>query len=258
MLRDPDNRTMTADEGDPLRFGPLDILRQTRTEAVARVLRAVEAREPLSIAICNAHTALTALDDPDYAATLRSMTLFNDGTGMELAGLFLEGRGFPENLNGTDFVPHLLADIGRPLRIFLLGARPAEVEGARAAIEARFPQHCIVGCRDGYFADSDIPLICESVSTAQADLLLVAMGNPRQETFIMRHRSSLDVPVAIGVGALFDFLSGTAIRAPRAMRLAGFEWLFRLAMEPKRLARRYLIGIPRFFLALAKLKLRRR
>ncbi len=240
---------------DALQFGPLKIQRLHRDEARALVRGAVVSRRPTDIAICNAHTILTALDNPDYAETLQSITLFNDGVGTGIAARILEGRGFPANLNGTDLVPYLLAAMDIPLRIYLLGAREAQVQGARAHIEATYPQHTVVGCRNGYFDRNEVPGICREINTAEPDLLLIAMGNPRQERFVLENRDALAAPVTIGVGALFDFMSGSVVRAPRAVQMIGLEWLFRMLQEPKRLAKRYLVGIPRFFLKTFWLKL---
>ncbi|WP_208988347.1 WecB/TagA/CpsF family glycosyltransferase [Labrenzia sp. VG12] len=226
----------------------------TSEEAVALICEAVQHRGPLDIAICNAHTVLTALDNPDYADTLKKMTLLNDGIGLNLASRFLNGRPFPANLNGTDLLPFVLAHIGIPLRIYLLGAREDQVRGAKQHIESCFPDHLVVGCRNGFFQEQEISDICAEINAARPDLLLVAMGNPRQEFFITQNRDQLTVPVAIGVGALFDFMSGAVVRAPGFVRKAGLEWLFRLLQEPRRLFHRYVIGIPRFLFAVARFK----
>ncbi|WP_107988265.1 WecB/TagA/CpsF family glycosyltransferase [Breoghania corrubedonensis] len=220
-----------------------------REDAIALVRTSVEQGSKLDIAICNAHTVLMALDDNSYVDVLNRMTLLNDGVGVNLASRILSGRGFPDNLNGTDLVPDILANVGVPLRIFLLGASPASLEGAARHIAQAYPHHEIVGCRDGYFAGEDVETIVETINAARADLLLVAMGNPRQERFIVANRERLTPKVCIGVGALFDFLSGSVARAPRFFRTMGLEWLFRFLQEPRRLGRRYFIGIPRFLLA---------
>lgn len=235
-------------------IGPLSILRMSSEEAVQLVQTSVKLRYPIEIAICNAHTTLTALDDPAFAATLQEMTLLNDGIGIDLASRFLNGKGFPDNLNGTDLVPAILSEIDLPLRIFLLGANETRVQLAKEHIERVYPRHQVVGARNGYFDMSDCDSVCTEINRAAPDLLLVGMGNPRQEYFIVQNRAHLDATVAIGVGALFDFMSGSVIRAPKMVQAAGLEWLFRLLQEPRRLFRRYVVGIPRFFAALVRLK----
>jgi exopolysaccharide biosynthesis WecB/TagA/CpsF family protein len=247
-------RPATAIGEESSDIGSLNIKRLGLLEAVQLVRSAVLLRYQLSIAICNAHTVLTALDDTDYSETLNQMTLLNDGIGIGLASKYLYGENFPANLNGTDLIPYVLAEIGTPLRIFLLGAEEQQVSLAKEHIERTYPTHEVVGYRNGYFDMDDCADVCAEVSTAKPDLLLVAMGNPRQEKFIMQNRSRLDATVAIGVGALFDFMSGNVARAPKAVQAAGLEWLFRLLQEPRRLFHRYVVGIPRFFFAMSKLK----
>lgn len=236
------------------KIGPFVIARLERDGAIQLVRKAVQLRQPLDIGICNAHTILTALDNPDYAATLKQMTLLNDGIGIDMASRILTGRSFPANLNGTDLIPEILENIGIPLRIFLLGAEEDHVVEARRHIETSYPMHQVVGHRNGYFDVSECDDVCAEVSRHRPDLLLVAMGNPRQEHFIVENRGKLDVAVAVGVGALFDFMSGSIARAPRFVQAIGLEWLFRFLQEPRRLFRRYVVGIPRFFWAVLKLR----
>ncbi|WP_150525350.1 WecB/TagA/CpsF family glycosyltransferase [Roseibium sediminis] len=245
--------------GLPLRaekisIGPFDLNALTERDAISEIRAAIVMRRRMNVAICNAHTLLTAFDDQTYADVLQKMTLLNDGIGVNIANMVLNGRRFPANLNGTDFVPQLLKEIGIPLRIYLLGARSEQLDGAAAAIAADYPLHKVVGKRNGYFDAVDIETICADISAAKPDLLLVAMGNPRQERFIMEHQDKLHVTVAIGVGALFDFMSGSVVRAPRILQFAGLEWLFRFAQEPRRLFRRYVVGIPRFLYRVWRLK----
>ncbi|GAB4518254.1 MAG: WecB/TagA/CpsF family glycosyltransferase [Roseibium sp.] len=247
---------ITGNSTETVRIGPFAVRCLRVPELVRLIQSAVQHRSRLDIAICNAHTILTALDDPEYSVVLQEMTLLNDGVGIGLASRILNGQNFPENLNGTDLVPRLLGDIEMPMRLYLLGAQEEQLLGAKAHIEATFPQHVVVGHRNGYFDDPEAAGICADINAAEPDLLLVAMGNPRQEVFIVRNRARLDVPVAIGVGALFDFMSGAVVRAPAPVRAAGLEWLFRLLQEPRRLFRRYVIGIPRFLYAILKLKYR--
>ncbi|TWI87073.1 exopolysaccharide biosynthesis WecB/TagA/CpsF family protein [Roseibium hamelinense] len=247
-------RFTDASEPNSIALGPLVIQRLKREEAIAFVYDRVCNRTQTDIAICNAHTVLLALDDPKYASVLNSMVLFNDGMGVNLASRSLEGIWFPDNLNGTDFVPYLLDRIDAPLRVFLLGAEQSSVTGAAMRIAEDCPKHQIVGVQNGFFSASEVPRICEEISEAAPDLLLVAMGNPRQEVFIHDNRHSINATVTIGVGALFDFVSGKVERAPLWMRRWGLEWLFRLLQEPKRLSRRYLIGIPRFLTLILRLK----
>ncbi|MGH8026353.1 MAG: WecB/TagA/CpsF family glycosyltransferase [Pseudoxanthomonas sp.] len=176
-----------------------------------------------------------------------SVCVVNDGIGMDLASWLIHRRRFAENLNGTDFIPYLCAQSARPLRFFLLGSRPGVAEqAARHLVEALGQQ--VVGTCDGYaeYADAGSGLTAR-INASGAQVVLVAFGNPRQEAWILDHCAASDAPVMFGVGALLDFLSGNARRAPPWMRTLHLEWLFRLLLEPKRLLKRYSWDMMRFF-----------
>ena len=209
----------------------------------------------IKLAFLNAHGSNIAAYDNEFRSCLDRFMVLNDGVGVGLAARLLHGKQFEANLNGTDFVPLYLGRTRHRFRIFLLGGRPGIAERAGAAIIARGWPHEVAGHHDGYFSEADIPQVLAAVRASGADLLLVALGNPQQEKFVERHFSAFNCEVAICVGALFDFLAGAVPRAPRLMRHAGLEWLFRLAVEPKRLWRRYLIGNALFITRLLRSRL---
>lgn len=200
---------------------------------------------PTRVAFVNANLALFAIERVDLRKTLGRFLLLNDGVGIEIANRILNGSGFPANLNGTDFIPHLLSRVRTPLRIFLLGATQTTVATAACVMASRWPRHTIAGQASGYFRADQEDAIAKTIAQSRAHLVLVAMGNPRQEAWIARHIPRC-APCAIGVGALFDFAAGNVTRAPRWIRTLRLEWLFRLSQEPRRLWRRYLIGNTRF------------
>jgi beta-1,4-glucosyltransferase len=182
----------------------------------------------------------------DFASRFNDpgITLVNDGIGMDLAARLVHGRRFHENLNGTDFIPRLLRGSPLPLRVFLFGARPEVVQDASRAIERRFGQE-VVGVCSGYGIDN--AAVCERIRAARPDVVLVALGNPLQERWILDHAKDMPPALYVGVGALFDFLAQRAVRAPTWVRRVRMEWLFRLMQEPGRLWKRYTIDAVRFF-----------
>lgn len=213
-------------------------------EAVAAVRRAIAERTLLRINFLNANNANIATADPALASALRRSLVLADGIGVDIASRMLYGAPFPDNLNGTDFVPRLLGDLRQPLTIGLLGGSRAVVEQAARKLAAKVPQHSVIVIGDGYFSDD-----AEAASRVRAvkpDILLVAMGTPRQETFADAHIKPGDCGIVITVGALFDFMAERVTRAPELLRRARLEWVYRLALEPGRLARRYLLGNPVF------------
>ncbi|MBV9202801.1 MAG: WecB/TagA/CpsF family glycosyltransferase [Alphaproteobacteria bacterium] len=197
------------------------------------------------VAFGNAHLLNVARTDSVVRAALRRFLVFNDGIGADIASRFLFGARFPDNLNGTDFVPYFLAQLQPAKTIFLFGAKPGVAERAATAIARISPQHTVVGVHHGY-CDVDSPEVLHQIRSHNADLLLVALGNPRQELWLARHFDATGCSLGIAVGALLDFLAGEVSRAPRWVRAARLEWVYRLGLEPRRLAKRYVMGIPSF------------
>ena len=173
----------------------------------------------------------------------KDVIIVNDGVGMDMAAKIIHGETFFENLNGTDFVPLLLKNSTQPLKIFLYGAKPESVAGAAEVIKS-FGQD-VVGFLDGYQRDKN--RVLTQIQNSGADIVLVALGNPEQERWILQHANTLSPRIFIGVGALFDFLSGSIQRAPAWVRKLRLEWFYRLCREPQRLGRRYTIDLFAFF-----------
>lgn len=226
----------------------VNVLPMTQAEAVAFLAERIRARQFTKVAFLNAHVANLATVDQAFRKALDDFVVFPDGLGVDIASSVLHGRPFPANLNGTDFVPAFIAAQTEPLRIGLMGATRANVALAAAHLRTLAPQHEIVLVQDGYFSASDEPEILARLEQVRPDVLLVAMGVPRQEIWIAEHLSAKHCTVALGVGALLDFMSGTVPRAPLWLRRLGLEWLFRLFVEPVRLWRRYIIGNPLFLM----------
>ncbi|TMN17638.1 WecB/TagA/CpsF family glycosyltransferase [Pseudoxanthomonas sp. X-1] len=175
------------------------------------------------------------------------VAIVNDGIGMDLAALLVHRRRFAENLNGTDLIPRLCQSSGRPLRFFLLGGKPGVGEAAARTLEDVHGQR-VVGVCDGYAQmRAQGEGLVDTINAAAPDVLLVALGNPIQERWILEHSAALQVPLAFGVGALLDFLSGNARRAPRWVQKLHMEWAYRLLHEPRRLIKRYSVDLLTFF-----------
>lgn len=224
-------------------------------EAMALLGERIAARRFTRIAFLNAHNANLAVGEEAFRSALGAFVVLADGIGVDIASRLLYGAPFPQNLNGTDFVPEFLRRQTVPLKVGLVGAHRRNGELARRKLQEIAPQHDFMFLRDGYFAADENGAVLDAIAAARPDVLLVAMGAPRQELWIARHITPAHCTVPIAVGALFDFLSGAVPRAPRMLRSWRFEWLFRLALEPRRLWRRYLLGNPVFLLRVMKQKL---
>lgn len=218
-----------------------------RQDALDRVAGLVEAPAPALLAFANAHTLNVSVRDRQFREALDGAALvLNDGVGLQLAAM-LQGRRFPANLNGTDFLPRLLSLAAeRGWRVFFLGGRPGVAAAAAAAVQREAPGLEVCGTRDGFFAASESATVAGEIRETGCDLVLVGMGNPRQELWLVDWLDATGARLGVGVGAFLDFKAGTVRRAPAWMNRAGLEWLFRLAQEPRRLAARYLVGMPVF------------
>ncbi|TIQ46418.1 MAG: WecB/TagA/CpsF family glycosyltransferase [Mesorhizobium sp.] len=224
-------------------------------EATALLSRLVAERRFTKVSFLNAHNANLAYSDPVFAEALEDFLVLPDGIGVDIAAKLLYGAPFPDNLNGTDFVPAFLQASTRPLTVALLGATRVNAEAASVKLSALAVQHKFVVIHDGYFSPAEERAIVERIARLRPDVLLVAMGVPRQELWIARHIDAGHCTLPIAVGALLDFLSGTVPRAPLWMRRLRLEWLFRLWIEPGRLWRRYVVGNPLFLWRVLKQKL---
>ena len=220
----------------------------TAAETVRLLDARLEHNSSTIVAFANSHLLNVASKDEDFRAILSNSIVLNDGVGTDIASRILFGSAFPENLNGTDFIPHYLQNTRHRYRVFLLGSRPGVAERAKRHFAGRHPQHRIVGCYHGYFGNEEAAEVAAMIRASHADVVLVAMGNPRQERWLAENLGSTGARLGFAVGALFDFASGNAHRAPAWMRSARLEWLYRLILEPRRLCGRYLVGNPAFVL----------
>ena len=191
-------------------------------------------------------------DDLRYReAYARADLAVADGMPLLWASRFL-GHPLQEKISGSDLFPAMCDRASRRgYAIFLLGGLPGVAQKAKEVLEQRFPKIDIRGTYSPPFGfendPGEISRIREMIISAAPHLLFVALGSPKQEYFIYDNMNILNVPVSIGVGASFDFVAGTVRRAPRFIQRLGLEWLFRLAQEPRRLFRRYLIRDTAFF-----------
>jgi len=224
-----------------LRVCNLDLLNSSRQDAVAMLLDGARRR----VAFINADCINIAARNTAYARNIDTMdALLPDGSGLAIAAGMI-GRRFTENLNGTDLFPILCEQAAAGGKsIYFLGGAPGVAERAAQAAMATHPGLHIVGAEQGYLTDEAKTV--ERINASNADILLVAMGAPRQEDFIARNSNALTATLCMGVGGLFDFIAGDKPRAPAFMRRTGCEWAWRMSLEPTRLARRYLIGNPLF------------
>lgn len=219
----------------------------TMGEAVARIDGFIEKRTPVLVATANAEMLMRATHDGALRRILQGAAMVTpDGAGTVWAAHHL-GHAMPERVAGYDMVQELMREApAKHRRIFFFGSAPGVADKAKAKAEQLYPGIEIVGTRNGFFTAADEPAIIEEIKAAHPDILLAALGVPKQEKWLAKHLGELGVPVAIGVGGTFDVMAGVMKRAPRWMQRAKLEWLFRGMMQPQRAGR--LLALPRFVL----------
>jgi N-acetylglucosaminyldiphosphoundecaprenol N-acetyl-beta-D-mannosaminyltransferase len=195
----------------------------------------------------NALTLLRAHDDPGYAGVLaRADVSVADGVGCAWALKRWTGKRV-ERVTGLELIDALCAQCAADgTGVFCLGARPGVAARAARCLCERFPGLKVAGVKDGFWPAAQEAEVVAEVNASGAGLLLVALGQPRQEEFLDRRRGELRARLGVGVGGCFDVLAGDLRPAPAWVRRAGLEWLFRLGQEPWRFRR--VASLPRFVL----------
>lgn len=222
-------------------------------EAVEQIVASTAAAPCRQVVTVNPEFLMAARRDPAFAAVLNNADLaVADGVGLIWAARRL-GHPLPERVTGVDLVEGVAAVAARQgLRLYLLGAQEGVAAAAAAVLCARYPGLIVAGTYAGSPATAEDDAIVARVNQAQAGILFVAYGAPRQDLWIARNRARLSAGVAVGVGGAFDFISGRSRRAPRWMQRLGLEWLHRLYHEPWRWRR--MLALPRFVWAVLREK----
>ncbi len=231
----------------PVDFLGIPLTPVTAADFIGGVVDAARAGRRMRVTYVNAMGVNGAADDEEYRRCLRSADLvYADGQAIVWAARRL-GHRVPERVNAGDFFPDFFGRCAEAdLSVFLLGSPEGRAEAAAKIFTDAAPGLRVVGTHHGYLTPELTPGVIETINAARPAILILGMGVPHQERWLWANWERLEVPVAWCVGATFDYFAGAVPRAPRWMRHAGLEWLFRLALEPRRLWRRYLIGNPRF------------
>ena len=224
-------------------FG-LQLLNANHASAVQHLL---DRTGQTTAAFLNAHCVNMAAQDPLYMRALRAAdVILPDGAGISLAAKFT-GRQLRENLNGTDLcLPLCHGAAQRGLSVYLLGAAPGVAQKSADNLILKVPGLQIAGTRDGFFDQEQSDSVIAEINASGADIVMVAMGVPLQDVWLYQHRKDINAQLVLGVGALFDFTAGRVRRAPVVLRKAKLEWAWRLAIEPRRMFKRYVLGNPAF------------
>ena len=212
----------------------------TMAETLALAGEAMACRRPMHHTVVNVAKLVNMQKSAELRDDVASADLINvDGAGV-LWGARLCGIALPERVAGVDIMVNLFALCAeRGYRPYLLGAEQQVLAAVRRRLATEYPSLAIAGMHDGYFKVEEESGVVAAINASGADCLFVAMPTPRKERFIKQYRADLTPSFVMGVGGSFDVYGGKVARAPQFLQAIGFEWLFRVLQEPRRLWRRY-------------------
>jgi len=200
------------------------------------------------VCIRDVHGIVQAVDDPRLAELHRKAAMVTPD-GMPLVWLGRRAGHPVERTCGPELMNKVMAHSAiSGLRHYFYGGKPGIADRLKAAFEGRYPGIAVVGLETPPFSDlcdEELAELSGRIATSAADVVWIGLPTPKQE-FLMQRLAPMTRATVIGVGAAFDFHTGATPRAPRWIQQAGLEFLFRLANDPRRLWRRYLIKAPRF------------
>lgn len=231
----------------------------TPSEVVAAVEVAIDAKAKSYVVFSTVSSILSARDDARVRSAMEEASVVAPD-GMPLVWLGRRARSHTrpvDRVYGPDFMLELFEVTGSRLRHFFYGGAPGVAEEMAVRLRERFPGLVVAGTHCPQVGDGTQVLgdDVELINATRADVVWIGLGHPKQELWMQTHRAALDAPVLAGVGAAFDFHSGRKKEAPEWVKRSGLQWLHRLASEPRRLWRRYLVGNTRFVSLLAKERL---
>jgi N-acetylglucosaminyldiphosphoundecaprenol N-acetyl-beta-D-mannosaminyltransferase len=233
----------------------------TEEETLRWVVDRARAGSPAHVVTSNLDFMLQAWRDPEmHRIHLEADLVIADGWPPVLFSRFF-GPPLRARVAGSDIVPRLGATAQEnTLSLFALGGAPGVGEKAMGILKERYPGLRVAGCASppkATLLEMDHEGLRETIAAARPDVLLVAFGAPKQEKWIRMNAEPMRVPVSIGVGGSLDFIAGAQTRAPRFFRKVGLEWLWRLALQPRRLIGRYSSNLLFLMLMLGRMTLAR-
>ena len=225
-------------------------------DTIARMEEWIVRREACHfVAVTDMHSVMEAQRDRGFRRVLSGASLVvPDGFPLVWMGR-RKGYAMRSRVCGPELMAAFCEQTaGAGYRHFFYGGAPGVAEDLAARFAARFPGMKVAGCYCPPFRSltpGEDREVVEAIERSRADIVWVGLGAPKQDRWMFAHRERLSVPVLIGVGAAFDFHTGRVPRAPVWMRENGFEWLFRLLVEPRRLWKRYLVYGSQFVILVA-------
>ena len=212
---------------------------------------AIHLKNKLLITGANVHISNLSIKDPEFNGCLKNFQIIHpDGIGIYLASRFLFGRnGFKERTTGSDFYSYLIDFcIKKDIFFFFFGDKEITLN----KIHITFPNLKIVGYHNGFCFDDEE--VIKKINSSNADILIVGLGSGKQEKWISEHYQNIKASVVVAVGDGIKVFAGNKKRGPKILQMLGLEWFVRFIFDPKRLWKRYIIGIPWFIFRVIKFK----
>lgn len=219
----------------------------TMSETIDRIEHIIRKGTPSQHVVINAAKAVMVNRDESLRKIVQNCAIVNaDGQSVVWAARLLR-KPLPERVAGIDLMLELirLAET-KQYMVYFLGAHDETLTKFLEIVIERFPDIQIAGFRNGYFNDEESDSIVQQVRQTKPAMLFVGISSPKKEYWLSENLNALGVPFVMGVGGSFDVLAGKVRRAPVWMQRTGFEWLYRVLQEPRRLWKRYLVGNTQF------------
>jgi N-acetylglucosaminyldiphosphoundecaprenol N-acetyl-beta-D-mannosaminyltransferase len=230
--------------------------------AVERIIEAAHARRPYAVSALAVHGVMTGVDDPAHRTRLNRFDLLTpDGQPVRWALNLMYKTKLSDRVYGPEMTRRVLERAAAEgLPVYLYGSTSSTIELMEARLLETYPGLVVAGAHPSEFAtiaESDAAPLRESIRNSGARITLVGLGCPRQEVFVFEHAHALSMPM-LAVGAAFDYHAGAVSEPPAWMQRYGLQWAYRLAQDPRRLWRRYLVLNPRYVAAVARQYARQR
>ncbi|MBC1936002.1 WecB/TagA/CpsF family glycosyltransferase [Listeria grandensis] len=215
----------------------------TFNETIEQIEMHIRLQKPIHHTGINADKINLMKKTPRFKQIINDASLINpDGMSVVLAAK-LCNRAQLERVAGIDIMIRMLELAAtKGYRVYFLGTSEPILEKLICRVKQDYPTLTIAGYHHGFFHQDEEDAVVASIRESQADLLFIALPSPQKEFFIDNHMIEMNVPVSIGVGGSFDVIAGEIKRAPKWMQKCSLEWFYRMIQEPKRLAKRYLVG----------------
>ena len=252
MLAERDHKSLDQPERVNILGFPLDRVTLEQTRGIFnQILLGTDKSNLVLTADSNAF--VSAATDPDYQRIFAEATLITPDSAGPVWALSRIGKPVPGRVSGVDLL-EILCDLSGITKssIYFLGSAPGVADAAVANLQKKYPSMIVAGVRDGFFDKAQDREVAQTIAETKPDILIVAMGMPRQELFILDTSDIIKAKIGIGVGGSLDVHSGTVKRAPKFIQQVKLEWAWRFLLNPKKFAK--VKNLPIFYWKVRRMK----